>query len=149
MKRYLGLILIGLAASCALLAQLWTAPPPFLNARDLNPLEIFAYRDWQGTSVQLESGQRVIIHARGGWLYTPNEWQGPEGHHIYRAPGFYPLPGVPGGALIGRIGESGEIFFVGAYSTFRAPAAGQLYLRIDDDILSDNQGKVQVTIQVE
>ncbi len=149
MKRYLGLALIAILTSCGMLAQFWTAPPPTLDARDLDALEIFAYRDWQGTSVQLEQGQRVIIRARGEWLYTPNEWNGPEGHRRYSSPSFYPLPGVPGGALIGKIGESGQIFYAGAYTNFSAPTAGQLFLRIDDDILSDNEGKVQVTIQAE
>ncbi len=147
--RYLGLTLIAILTSCGMFAQLWTAPPPTLDARDLDALEIYAYRDWQGTSVQLEQGQRFSIRARGQWLYTPEEWNGPEGHGRHMSPNFYPLPDVPGGALIGRIGERGPCFYVGTYLSLSAPTTGQLYLRIDDDILSDNEGKVSVTIQTE
>ncbi len=138
----------GLALLLLLVLAL-TAAPPLLDAGELNGLDIFAYRDWQATGVQLELGQPIQIRAQGRWSYTPGEWNGPGGHTRFRAPSFYPVPSVPGGALIGRVGEHGEIFFVGDTLNLRAPLAGQLYLRIDDDILTDNEGKVTVEVKTE
>ncbi|HIC88154.1 MAG TPA: hypothetical protein EYP04_01945 [Anaerolineae bacterium] len=109
---------------------------------------IFAYRDWQSVGVRVRPGDVLRIRAKGTWMYTPGEYHGPEGHHRYRAPNFYPLPGVPGGALIGRIGEDGRPFYVGRGGTFPIDRAGALYLRIDDDILRDNDGWVTVEVTV-
>jgi hypothetical protein len=110
---------------------------------------IYAYRGWQSAGVLLAAGDQVTLRAEGRWLYTPDEYHGPEGHARYSAPSFYPLPGVPGGALIGRIGETGRPFYVGARTHLQASAPGALYLRIDDDILSDNDGWVEVRVEVE
>jgi hypothetical protein len=110
---------------------------------------IYAYRDWQSVGLHLHRGDTINIRAQGNWLYTPGELHGPEGHPRYAAPSFYPLPGVRGGALIGRIGETGAPFLVGRRTTRYVDAGGMLYLRIDDDILSDNEGFVTVEITVE
>ena len=88
------------------------------------------------------------MRAQGTWLYTPGEYHGPEGHRIYRAPTFYPIGGTAGGVLLGRIGEDGQMFVVGRGGTFYAERAGLLYLRINDDILSDNEGYVTVEVSV-
>jgi hypothetical protein len=50
--------------------------------------------------------------------------------------------------LIGRIGETGQPFLVGTGTRWYADQAGLLYLRIDDDILSDNEGWVTVAVTV-
>jgi hypothetical protein len=109
---------------------------------------IFAYRDWQSVGMQVQTGDVLQIRAQGSWMYTPGEYHGPEGHAHYRAPSFYPLPDAPGGALIGRVGENGELFYVGQRVTWVARRSGLLYLRIDDDILSDNDGWVVVEVSV-
>ena len=56
------------------------------------------------------------------------------------------MPSVPTGALIGRIG-TGQPFLIGTASSIAAPAAGQLFLGINDSNVSDNQGSYQVDIQ--
>ena len=56
------------------------------------------------------------------------------------------MPGAPTGALIGRIG-TGQPFLIGTASNIAAPAAGQLFLGINDSNVSDNQGSYQVDIQ--
>ncbi len=97
----------------------------------------------------------MTIRARGEWLYTPGEYHGPEGHARFPAPSLYPLsnPGgyerthaVPGGVLIGRIGEDGPPFLVGRGTTVRAEKQGALYLRVNDDELTDNEGWVEVQV---
>ena len=117
---------------------------------DLSSPRIFAYRDWQSTGVQVFPGDVIHIRAKGTWLYTPGEYHGPEGHHVYPAPDTYPISGgVPGGVLLGRIGEDDRPFLVGKGCTIVADREGTLYFRINDDILSDNEGFVTVELVVE
>lgn len=110
---------------------------------------VYAYRGWQSTGIQLAAGDWYTIRAVGQWSYSPvARLNGPEGHRRYRAPGFYPLPGVGGGALIGRVGEEGKPFFVGKGASGRAERNGLLYLRIDDDRLGDNVGYLTFDVRV-
>ncbi len=109
---------------------------------------IYAYRDWQSTGVQVQRGDRLYLRARGEWLYTPDEFHGPEGHARYPAPDFYPVPYVQGGILIGRYGEDGTPFVVGRGGNYTVINSGMLYMRINDDVLSDNRGYVEVEITV-
>ncbi len=119
-----------------------------LYHEDLNELTVYAYRDWQSTGLQLHSGDSLEIEATGRWLYTPDEFHGPDGHPRYPAPSFYPVNRGTGGALIGRIGESGTPFRIGQQISTVAKQNGLLYLRINDDILSDNRGSVLVELSV-
>ena len=149
MKRSLVLVLLALTALAG-----WCSISPEekrgqVEHASLDSIRIFAYRDWQSTDLLVEQDDLLTINAEGNWLYTPGEYHGPEGHRRYVSPAFYPLPGVPGGALIGRIGEEGEPFHVGKSLRWRAERDGLLYLRIDDDILSDNEGYVTVEVQVD
>src|SRR4029450_147199 len=50
-------------------------------------------------------------------------------------------------ALIGRVGERQDYFFIGAdLGPFRARESGRLYLGINDDVLSDNSASLRVPI---
>ena len=110
--------------------------------------QIFAYRGWQSTGVRLQANETAVIRAKGQWLYTPGEWHDARGHKRYPAPSFYPMTGVAGGILIGRVGEDGYIQPIGTNGSIWSDKAGMLYLRINDDILSDNEGSLQVTVEV-
>ena len=57
-----------------------------------------------------------------------------------------PLPGNFAGALIARVGNSAP-FPIGNATTVTVPAAGQLFLGINDDNVGDNQGGFRVSIQ--
>ncbi len=93
----------------------------------------------------------IHVRARGRWLYTPGEHHGPEGHATYPAPDSYPIPGanIPGGVLLARIGEEGPPQLVGRGRRLVADRFGTLHFRINDDILSDNEGYVTVEVRVE
>ena len=143
------LLLVGAVAVLVTLTQ--TAPRNLTvsrSHRELIAKQIYAYRDWQSTGVRIDHGDRVEIEAQGEWLYTPGEYHGPAGHPRFPAPSFYPVSSGSGGALIGRIGETGGRFFVGEHINKQATQHGILYLRINDDILSDNDGWVSVRIDV-
>jgi hypothetical protein len=118
------------------------------RVESLSRPRIYAYKDWQSVGVQVDPGDRVDVRAEGEWLYTPGEYHGPEGHRFYIAPDTYPINGASGGVLLGRIGENGPIFRVGKGRTFIVDITGLLYFRINDDILSDNEGYVSLEINV-
>jgi len=139
------LALIALLAWCGVPRE---ATRGAIDHASLNQIRIYAYRDWQSTGVRVGQDDLLTVEAEGEWTYTPGEVHGPQGHPVYLAPRFYPLPGVAGGVLIGRIGEEGDVFHVGRFMRRRVEAEGFLYLRIDDDILSDNEGYVTVEVEV-
>ena len=143
------LLLAGAFAILVTLAQ--TAQQTLTVSRahtDLIAKQIYAYRDWQSTGMRIDQGDRFEVEAQGEWLYTPGEYHGPEGHPAFPAPSFYPIASGSGGALIGRIGENGLHFLIGERVNMQAREHGILYLRINDDILIDNDGWVAVRINV-
>ena len=50
------------------------------------------------------------------------------------------------GALVGRIGPNGQPFGIGGATSVPMPAAGQLFLGVNDDGFEDNQGEYRVEI---
>jgi hypothetical protein len=108
---------------------------------------VYAYRQWQSTGLILNAGESIVVRASGQWQYSPLiGLNGPEGGSGYAAPS-YPLTHAPGGSLIGRIGDEGDPFYVGRSMTWVADKPGPLYLRINDDLLSDNVGQLKLTIE--
>jgi hypothetical protein len=58
-----------------------------------------------------------------------------------------PIPNRPAAALIGRVGETNEYFFIGDDSgPVRVRGCGRLFLGINDDFLGDNSGSFRVTV---
>lgn len=147
-KKSLVLVSLTLLASFGMLVVAAHEPVLPVSQESLIAPRIFAYRGWQSVGARVHAGDTLRIRAAGRWLYTPGEYHGPEGHARYSAPAFYPLPNVPGGVLIGRIGERGKPFYVGRGGIWGMSEAGLLYLRIDDDILSDNDGWVEVEVTI-
>ncbi|MBN1888521.1 MAG: hypothetical protein JW850_11045 [Thermoflexales bacterium] len=143
-----GLLIVLTLAALAVMTGLLASNawgPQYHGA--LGTQRIYAYRGWQSTGVQVSEGDIYTVRAKGSWLYSPFAGpNGPEGHRRFSAPGFYPLPNVGGGALIGRIGDYGQPFYVGGSTWGRAERGGLLYLRIDDDRLGDNEGCLEVQV---
>lgn len=132
------------AATLVLRPQEWR---PHSQA-DLQTITIYAYRQWQSTGIDVAQGDQVSIRASGEWEYSPLVGlHGPEGGGR-PSPPQYPLSRVPGGALLGRIGDDGPIFYVGRGAVWPVQAPGRLYLRINDDLLGDNAGQLAVTVDV-
>jgi hypothetical protein len=105
-----------------------------------------AATQWNDTGVDVRSGREVYFVASGRVRWGPDRQHGPagEGRNHYNA--NRPIPGRPGGALIGRIG-GGDPFFIGdERGPIRMPDSGRLMLGVNDDYLPDNSGSWRVTI---
>jgi hypothetical protein len=103
-------------------------------------------QEWVSTNIHVNSGDRLTVNASGQVKYGPNrEHQASvAGQRQHRGENA-PLPSAPLGALIGRI-DDGQPFLIGGNRTVTAPATGTLYLRVNDDIVADNSGAFQVSI---
>lgn len=113
---------------------------------------VSALQDWTDTRVDLEAGEEVTITATGtvcddrtrpGQCYDPEGVPDTEGRH----PGD-PYRDMNHAALVGRIGEDGAPFEVGAAASFPAPRAGRLYLGVNDGRFDDNEGAYQAVVGV-
>ena len=102
---------------------------------------VFANQPWQ-TMIHVHRGDTVKIAAHGRWnCYGTSAatWSGPNGRMSRSHPGqrwYY---------LEGRIGVHG-IFSVGSRYQAICRHTGTLYLQMKDTNLSDNTGKLAVTI---
>jgi hypothetical protein len=91
----------------------------------------------RGDMVSFEASGEIKIGGPGNPPITPAGVQ-------QDAPGA-PLTTAPAGALIGRIGNSPP-FFIGERNTIRMPAAGQLFVGVNDGNVGDNEGSFQVKV---
>jgi hypothetical protein len=110
-------------------------------------ITVMADNAWVDTGIAVRRGDRLDLNTTGT-IYLRANGQSEaspagavDGSRAARAP----MPGLPTGALIGRIGN-GRPFGIGNQSTIVAPAAGELFLGINDDYLGDNSGQFTVTL---
>lgn len=61
--------------------------------------------------------------------------------------GAWPANDLTGLALIGKIGETGSPFLVGPQVEFSAAETGTLYFMVNDDILDENRGALDVVVE--
>lgn len=118
--------------------------PPGMRERTIN---VPAAVQWTDAGIDVRSGQTVYFNASGEVRWGRDRRDGPEGENDSpRNPGR-PMPNRPGAALIGRIGEFSDAFFIGRDNGgIRMRAGGRLYLGINDDMLTDNSGSFRVVV---
>lgn len=106
-----------------------------------------AREPWTDTGIDVRAGQAIYFSASGEVRWGPDRRDGAEGErNSPRNPGR-PLPDRPAAALIGRIGDRDEFFFIGADpGPYRARSSGRLFLGLNDDFLEDNSGALRVTV---
>lgn len=82
------------------------------------------------TRITVKRGDRITIRGEGQLTMSPwgsNSRSTPDGDANQY--GWY-VPGIPGGALLAKIGTSGQPFKIGSKHTFTAKRSGVLYLAI-------------------
>ncbi len=113
-------------------------------------LSIPATAVWTGTGVQCAVGSVVDIGATGSVLLnvSKNEPVGPDGAERpdLRKFNVKGLPDANHGALIGSIGGTQPYFVVGSSLALTCPAAGELFLGINDAGVDNNGGAFEASI---
>jgi hypothetical protein len=100
---------------------------------------------WTDTGINVRRGQRIGFTTTGQVAFRGNEMVGPDGSPTENRQGL-PVGSLGVGALIGRVGN-GAPFPIGSNAQLIAmPAAGRLYLGINDTGTGDNSGAFMVTI---
>jgi len=112
-----------------------------------NTITVPANQRWTPTGIAVRRGETLTITADGEIRITPdaNDRATPDGIVNQRFDRSAPLPRTLAGALIGRIGN-GQPFGIGKNMQVPAPAAGALFLGINEANVADNDGSFQVTI---
>jgi hypothetical protein len=102
---------------------------------------------WTDTGIDVRPGQELSFAATGEVRWGPNRRDGAAGErNSPRNPGR-PMPGRNAAALIGRIGQNGDPFFIGDdRAPIRIRGGGRLFVGINDDVLQDNSGSLRLTI---
>lgn len=118
--------------------------PSGLRERGVN---VNASQPWTDTGVTVRAGQTLYFDASGKVRWGPGRQDGPEGERNSPRNDRRPIGGRPAGALIGRIGDGDDYFFIGDDSgPIRVRGNGRLYLGVNDDFLQDNSGAFRVTV---
>jgi hypothetical protein len=154
--RRIGLLLAALTA--ALLAAFALVVMASNNPAQAAPTIVtVAANDSDGlpTGINIDAGDRVVITATGktsdgtggtvdlGGKVDLDNTGGcnpdvsPDGAGPAAGAGS-PLPSEKFGALLGRIGTSGDWFLVGSGTSFTASTSGELYLIVNDTLYTDN-----------
>lgn len=108
---------------------------------------IEANQKWVDTGINLKEGQEILFSV-GGCIYIDDKklvYQNGESNVIWN--NKKPLPNHPTGALIAKVEENGDPFYVGNdKAPFQIPKKGKLILGINDFSFEDNSGKFIVTV---
>ena len=118
--------------------------PSGLREREVQVAGIDA---WTRTTIELRDGQELWFDSRGEVRWGPGRKDGPGGESGSPRNPARPIPSRPGASLIGKIGESGDPFFIGNdRGPIRVRGRGTLFLGINDDYLQDNSGGFRVIV---
>jgi len=104
-------------------------------------------QQWVSSGLTVRRGEVLTFQSTGEVRLSgdPNDVAGVAGARNQRYAGASPLPQNFAGALIGRVGN-GAPFAIGDQTSIAMPAAGVLWLGINDDVVADNAGQFNVVI---
>jgi hypothetical protein len=119
-----------------------------LQAPTGSGISLNAKQAWTATGMTVRKGEVLHFNATGEIQLSgdSNDVATAFGAKSGRKAANSQMPNVLAGALIGRIGTSGQPFAIGSGVPVTMPAAGQLFLGINDESFEDNQGELRVDI---
>ncbi len=89
-----------------------------------------------------KAGKTIATRSASKRLTRPNDFY--DG-----APPPCALDDAPYGALVGKVGVDGQAFLIGDAQHFQAPAAGDLFLAVNDNLMyyEDNRGGFTIILR--
>ena len=126
------------------------APRPAVPLAEVGAVTVSPREAWTDSGITVRRGDVLIFDPSGTVQFSGDRKHvtGPEGSNARagREVGL-PLPSAPVGSLMGRIGQNGAPFAIGAGTNdIEIPANGRLFLGVNDDGLHDNSGAFEVVI---
>jgi hypothetical protein len=126
------------------------APPTFTEGQALpaGGIRVPANQRWTATPINVRRGDQLSFNVSGQIQLSEDTGDVAQSAGSLRqrtAPGS-PLPANFAGALIARVGTSAPFPIGNVTTPVTMPAAGQLYLGINDDEVSDNRGEFLVNV---
>lgn len=117
------------------------------TAAPAGAITVAANQAFTQTGIMVRRNERIAFNGSGDIMVGTGASSGVGGSPAATVATIrYPVRTAPVGALIGRVGN-GAPFLIGSNTQQIAmPAAGQLYLGINDDHFEDNTGNYTVTI---
>lgn len=134
-RIYLGSYPFQAAASGHASDELARTPVPAGGVR------VPATAAWVSTGLNVRKGDWVTFTTTGEVQLSDNTADRARPAGNPRVAKLSPLPSVHAGALIGRIGMSGQPFGIGDQASVPMPDDGVLYLSVNDDERADNSGE--------
>ncbi|MFI3173139.1 MAG: hypothetical protein R3Y58_12350 [Eubacteriales bacterium] len=114
-------------------------------------INIHADKLWNDSGIEIEEDEKVTINYLSG-KWRVSYWDSDASGTQIIAKEGYLLPGKAEGCVVGKIGENGEIFYVGMQQVIPS-AKGRLYLASNDDVnraygagYADNTGTLTMII---
>ena len=103
---------------------------------------------WTNTGIAVRRGQRLRFEPTGEvrLSFNGDDMAKPAGSATFRHSDKAPIPSIPVGALMGRVGN-GQPFSIGdTTQVFDMPENGRLFLGVNDDHVADNSGNYVVKV---
>jgi hypothetical protein len=115
---------------------------------------VMANADWVDTGLTVRQGTVVTFTSSGEITLSAdqNDKATTGGSVTQRKAASAPIPTANAGALIGRVGGTrgaNAVVAIGDQTKVTMPAAGRLYLRVNDDHLGDNSGQFEVRLKID
>ena len=104
-------------------------------------------KSWTDTGIEISKGQEIHINATGSvWANKSTECS-PDGVYKKKWEKYCVIKNVNHEALIGKIGNNGIPFLVGAQISLIPKQAGRLYLGVNDKDIRNNKGAFNVIVK--
>lgn len=106
-------------------------------------------QQWTDSGIDVTVGDRIQVTATGTVFHNGSSSAGPDGAPDPGLRAFNILKDADHAGLLGRVGETGASFHLGGQATLTVPAAGRLYLGINDVGVDNNSGAYTATVEVD
>jgi hypothetical protein len=150
-------LVIAVALVAAGLGTVAAIAAPGRTPRTTTNVTVASTQAFTDTGIALTSGETFSVSASGTVRWRRNgPLVGPAGYAFtnsvcagnqYGDSTGFTVTGLHCYSLIGRIGSTGVIFYVGPSGfSLTSPVAGELYLGFNDDLYTDNTGSFSATV---
>lgn len=102
---------------------------------------------WMDTNIDVKVGQDILFSAVGSIYIDKDTEVSQNGEMEVKWNTKKPMANQPTGAIIGRVGKKGQMFYIGSdKAPFHMAEKGRLYIGVNDFDHSDNFGKFTITV---